>query len=186
MLFRSSHNPGISFPHTYTVTSDSAGCKGSSILQIDQKILTPSISVSSSSICPGRSVTIIGYGGAGTTYTFFAPYATPNPSNVIPKSTPSTAATPSVTTLTPTLNLFPHTYTVMVDSAGCTGTNTINVNLFVINPVISISAASVCPNSILTLTSSGGAGSNFTFTASYPTTAPGTFVIPKEIGRAHV
>lgn len=174
-----SHNPGISFPHTYTVTSDSAGCLGSSILQIDQKILTPSLSVSQSSICPGTSVIITGYGGAGTTYTFFAPYATPNPSNIIPKSTPSTAATPSVSTTTPTLNLFPHTYTVSVDSAGCTGTNTINVNLFVIQPILSISAASVCPNSILTLTSTGGSGTNYTFTASYPTTGPGTFVIPK-------
>ncbi len=151
-------------PQTYTLWADSAGCTGSANFQLGLLALTPTITPSSASICPGTQFTMEASGGAGTTYTFYAA-----PANQIPNP----GDTYSVT-YTPTLNL-PQTYTVQADSASCVGTATIEIGELNLNSVLTVSAApgiSVCPETTFTLTANMGAGTSYTFDAPTGTQLP--------------
>ena len=157
------HNPGTSFPHTYVMDGDSAGCKGQISVVINSLIITPTITASSYSICPGRTISLTSTGGAGTSYTFFAPYSTSLSNSIIPKASATVNAVQGFTT--PSTPSFPYVYTVIVDSLGCTGVNTVSIDLLTLNPSLTASSASVCPNANFTLTSTGGSGTSYTFIA---------------------
>src|SRR5690606_21361785 len=61
-------------------------------------------------------------------------------------------------------------YTVMADSAGCTGTATVGLQLRTLNPDISASPNPVCAGMPVTLSSTGGTGSTYTFLKPDPNT----------------
>lgn len=151
--------PGNFFPLTFTVVTDSAGCRGSSSLVIYTLTLNPTITPSAYSICPGTSLTLSSSGGAGTNYTF-----TPSFGSTL------TGANPTVNTVGVLNSLpasFPYSYTVDVDSAGCVGSSQIAIFELILNPTLTASSSSICPGSTFTLASTGGAGTNYTFTAPY-------------------
>ncbi|MEI6021215.1 MAG: hypothetical protein WCR21_08800, partial [Bacteroidota bacterium] len=158
------HNPGNSFPHTYVIIGDSAGCNGQISVMINSLTLSPSITPSSFSICPGRTISLTSTGGAGTTYTFTAPYPTSLSNSVIPKATATLNTVQGFTTIAAP-GAFPYTYVVNVDSLGCSGSGSVTIGLLTLTPSLTASSASVCPNAQFTLTSTGGASTSYTFIA---------------------
>jgi len=144
---------GTMLPIQYCVVGYSLGCTGTVCTTINQMILSPTLTALTPSICPGSSVMLVGSGGAGTSYTF----SSVNGGSVIgTSSNGSLVNTPPVP--------LPHTYSLTVDSAGCTG----NSGLFVVNeltlyPTLSASSASVCSGTQFTLSSNRGAGTTYSF-----------------------
>lgn len=150
--------PG-SFPIQYCVIAYSAGCTGTTCIIVNTKILTPILTASSPSICPGTEFTLTPSGSgvaSGSTFT----YASSSNSN-IGMSYPLIYTAP----LTPTL---PQTYSVTVDSAGCTGVGVVTIYSLTLRTLLSSTTPSICPGRSLTLNSTGGAGTTYTFFASLP------------------
>ncbi len=158
------HNPGTSFPHTYVMNADSAGCTGQISVVINSLVISPTITPSSFSICPGSTISLTSSGGAGTNYTFTAPYATSISNSIIPKATASVNTVQGFTTI-PSPGAFPYTYVVNVDSLGCSGSGSVTIGLLTLTPSLTASSASVCPNAQFTLTGTGGANTSYTFIA---------------------
>lgn len=157
---------------TVTVDVLYGTCPGQATTSIGLLVLTPTLTSSSPSTCPGRSLTLTASGGLS--YTFIAtPIANPTPSTLI-KPTFNTA------THTPLGADLPIQYCVNAFSAGCTGTTCIIVDTRVLTPTLVASSRSVCPGTEFTLTANGSgvsAGSNYTFTSNYnpgPTIYTGT------------
>ncbi len=163
-----SHTPqGINFPIQYCVSSASAGCTGTTCITVTQRTLFPTLSLSSASVCPGTQFTLSSTTNgtntaAGASYTFQSPFT---PTLIASGSSTSIAYTPPPpggTVLVPG-----QTYTVMVDSAGCTGSGTVTVNLLTLTPTLVASSPSICAGQQLTLTTMGAA-MDYTFYASAP------------------
>lgn len=143
----------------YCISSDSAGCIGSACTIVDLKVLTPSLTASSESVCPGTAFTLTPIGSgvdATSSFTYEASYNA-NIGNAYPL-----VHTPTGT------NIVPQSYTVTVDSAGCQGTAIVNVGLLTLTPTLTSSSPSICAGTSLTLNSTGGAGTQYTFTSSEP------------------
>ncbi len=165
------HTPTVGFgqfPWQYAVSAFSAGCVGSSTIAINIRTINPIFTSSAfnNSVCPNTNFTLTSSGGAGTSYTFVAP----------PSATVQTGATNTISQSSAT---FPSTYTVAVDSAGCSGTATISMNVLSLNPIVSLSTPSVCEGTAFSFTSSGGAGTTYTFFAPTFTTPATSSVVPK-------
>ena len=143
----------------YTVNVDSAGCIGTSNVQIDILTLNTSLAVKSTSVCTNTPYTFTASGGAGTNYTFTPPAP---PTMTVSGNTATHIATSAT--------LFPLTYTVDADSLGCVGQAQITITERTLTPGFSISSASICAGSPFTFTAIGGAGTNYTFSASYAPT----------------
>lgn len=164
-------------PITFTTSADSAGCKGSANITIYQRFLSPVLLSSSitNSICPGTSLTLTSSGGAGTNYTFTAPFTVPPATNnIIPNTT---ASTNTVAVTIPTTTPFAYTFTVDADSSNCTGTGNITIGQLALNPNLSLSSASICPGGTVDLTSSLGSGTSYTFVADYTTTPTSSVIL---------
>lgn len=147
-------------PLTYTVVSDSIGCRSTTTITISQLTLNPVFTASSKSICTCTQFTMTGFGGAGTSYSFTAPYGNisnvPITNNIIEHTPPCT----------PTI--FPITYTLDVDSAGCRGVNTLTIGILGMsnNLTLTASSASACVNTQFTLNATGaGASTTYSFFA---------------------
>lgn len=167
----------LNLAHVYDVVTDSAGCQGFSSIVINSLVINPTITPSpaSSSICPGQTISLSSSGGAGTSYTFTSPYPVTGTTQVMPKANATVNTVANFTTpATQTLYPLPYTYTVEVDSAGCKGMATVDIGLYTIMPLVSLSSPSVCPNTPFTFTTTGGAGTNYTFTESSSTATTST------------
>lgn len=150
--------PG-SFPRTYTVEVDYGGCPGTATLEINLRTLTPTLTASSGTTsCPGGQITFSATGG--TSYTFSAQPSVGTNTNALPKPTFSTA------THIPTGANFPVQYCVSSASAGCVGTTCIIVSQRTLQPNLSFSTPSICPNTEFTLTSTTN-GTNVSTSATY-------------------
>jgi gliding motility-associated-like protein len=162
-----SHTP-TPFPpaHVYSVTADSAGCVGTSLVDytVGLLTLTPSVVPSSPSVCPNTTFTITTSIGTATQHIWHSP---------IPILLDSTGA---VNSHTYTIGSSPLTFTVDVDSLGCKGTGTGSVGILDLANTITItpSAYSVCPNTQMTLTAKGAS----TYTFYFPGTSGPTPTIP--------
>jgi gliding motility-associated-like protein len=168
-------------PIQYVVNGYSLGCTGSTTITINQHVMTPSLTAlpifasGNTSVCPNTQFTLSTLNtGAGTTYTFVSGY-TVSPGNFTLSSPSNTMNfvehTPALGT--PTM---PNTYTVVVDSAGCSGEASITIYPMSLNPTLSVSSASICPGTALTMTASGGATTQYSFYfAPTPTTTPASF-----------
>src|SRR5690606_28943154 len=64
-------------------------------------------------------------------------------------------------------NSLSQTYTLHVDSAGCTGSAIATINGLTLTPILSSPASSICPGTQFTLESTGGAGTTYSFFANY-------------------
>jgi gliding motility-associated-like protein len=164
------NNNPLNYPINFCVSADSAGCKGSTCINVNIKTLTPTLSLvnnPSNSICAGTNFTLNSSMCAGptTTITFIAP---PGGTNF------TTSPCQAITS-----NTIPgSTYTVSVDSAGCVGegyvtitTRTINTT-FTLSPLgstLSPNSISICAGSTVFVNASGGTSTNYTFTAPYLT-----------------
>lgn len=169
------------FPVVFHVSADSAGCVGTGSVIVQKRDLFPRLSlsqttvISSGSVCPNNNFTLSAHSvgnntSTPTTYTFFSPF-TPSVIGAAGQTNSFVVYNP------PTPVGAPQVYTVQVDSAGCRGTGTGTVNLLTLQPQISASAMSVCPNTSVVLTSTNnGAGTTYTFMAPTFTTSP-TFTI---------
>jgi gliding motility-associated-like protein len=167
------HSPSLGLPGTYSVMAFGGGCSGAAFFTVQEFSLYPTLAASSPSICPGTNFTLTAGNVGGTpNYTFMAGYpasGNPNP-NII------TTGTANPIVHNPGTNLLPQTYTVYVDSSGCTGEAQVTVNLMVLNPTLSLlgnTTGSVCPGTEFTLSSTGGAGTTYTF---YTTPNPGVAI----------
>lgn len=130
----------------YSVSSFSNGCTGTSTIAVSQRTIFPTLSSPTPSSCPGRSFALIaGNVGAGANFTFSATYSANigSPNDTIGHTPPVTSP-------------LPQTYTVVVDSAGCTGSATLTITEKILYPQISLSSNSVCPGTAVTLSVSGG------------------------------
>ncbi|MBX3163446.1 MAG: gliding motility-associated C-terminal domain-containing protein [Bacteroidetes bacterium] len=137
--------PTISVPTTFTVDADFIGtpnCPGTGTVFIDIKTLTPTIGIVSptnaiahNSICAGSAITFSADGGA--TYSFVA-----SPTNTLTNS--ANTATDAPLTL-------PQQYVVHAYSLGCTGTASIDIYAYALQPTLAASSISNCPNSTFTL-----------------------------------
>lgn len=158
------------FPQTYTVIVDSAGCKGTGLTTINLLTLTPTLTASSPSICAGKQLTLT-TSGAAVNYTF---YASEPQFTVSPTSTVILAGTTNVVTHTPSPTSTLVTYTVAVDSAGCVGSSTYSIGILDLGPTLGFGPVSPLSNSLCP-------GSSITFSAngatSYTFVAPGASVI---------
>lgn len=114
----------------YTVTGTVGSCTSSATSTIT--VFTPTISVSSSTICLGSTATLTANGAS--TYTWL-------PMNV----------SGNTATVSPTSNT---TYTINGTSGACTGSTTVNVNVTPI-PTISVNNATVCASSTIILVATG-------------------------------
>jgi len=114
----------------YTVIGTVGSCTSSATSTIT--VFTPTISVSSSTICLGSIATLTANGAS--TYTWL-------PMNV----------SGSTTTVSPTSN---STYTINGTSGACTGSTIVNVNVTPI-PTVSVNNATVCASSTTTLVATG-------------------------------
>jgi gliding motility-associated-like protein len=154
------HTPtGLSLPMQYCVLTESTGCTGTTCIVVNTRTLTPTLTASSPSVCNGSTFTLTASGSgvyAGASYTFSAGYN----ANI-------GIANPVIHT-PPTGTLFPRTYSVTVDSAGCRGVGFVTVDSLVLHPILSSASPSICLGTSLTLVSTGGAGTQFTFFASEP------------------
>lgn len=157
--------PGVAtLPRTYTVNVDYYGCPGQATVTIGLLVLTPTLTPSAISSCPGRSLALSSSTTPGTSYTFQAfPSSGGTPTMYIPKgatTTPSVAHTPSG------VAVFPMQYCLLTASAGCTGSTCITVNSRTLTPTLTASSPSVCPGTQFTLTASGSGvqtGTTYTF-----------------------
>lgn len=154
------HMPPVAnpIPQSYTLTADSAGCRGTATITINRLILNPTISPSSNSICAGTGITFTVRGGMDTKDTLFGPPGTPP--GVLATAIAGTANT--VFSFTPVTNpALPHVYTVHADSSGCKGVASVTIGLLNLGPKINITAssASVCPNTSFTLNAGTPSGS---------------------------
>lgn len=155
------HIPPVAnpIPQTYSLTADSAGCRGSATITINRLTLPTTIAASSNSICAGTGITFTVSGGMDTKDTLFGPPGTPP--GVLATAIAGTAN--SIFSFTPvTSPLLPHVYIVHADSAGCKGVATITIGLLNLGPKITItpSTASVCPNTSFTLNAGTPSGSS--------------------------
>lgn len=169
----------LSLPHVYEVFPDSAGCQGYASIVINSLVINPTFTVlpATSSICPGQTISLTSSGGAGTSYTFTSPYPVTGTTQVMPKANATVNTVANFTTpATQTLYPLPYTYTVEVDSAGCKGMATVDIGLYTIMPLVSLSSPSICPNKQFTVTTTGGAGTNYTFTESSSTAASSSVI----------
>lgn len=171
------HSPSLAqlnFPIQYCVTGYSFGCTGTTCTNVGLYVITPTLtSLSGPSVCPGTSLTLSSTGGAGTNYTFtafpgsFGPLVTVGvngPSNTRPYTPPGA-----------NLGNYPLSFTVAVDSAGCKGNSTLSVGIMTIFPTVtSTGSLGVCSGTSYTLTASGGAGTNYTWTVPPTPTNPAT------------
>ncbi|MBL7933695.1 MAG: hypothetical protein JNL60_17460, partial [Bacteroidia bacterium] len=143
------------FPWSYTVDVNYGGCPGTAIFTLGILQLTPTITPSSYSVCPGTAVTLTAHGAVNYTFSGtdqFGIALVPNPIGVPPSSVVvhTTPSTPS---------LFPLKYTVNADSAGCIGTGTVAIHKRDLFPKLSLSqttvvaSGSVCPGTQFTLSS---------------------------------
>lgn len=152
-------------PQSYTLTADSAGCRGTATITINRLTLPTTIAASSQSICAGTGISFTVSGGMDTKDTLFGPPGTPP--GVLATAIAGTVK--AVFNFTPvTTPLLPHVYTVNADSAGCKGVATITIGLLNLGPKINVSpsTASVCPNRQFTLNASTPSGSS-TFTYNF-------------------
>lgn len=137
----------------YCVVGFSAGCTGTTCVTVHKLDLTPTLSAVNPSICPGTAVTLTWTGGAGTSATV----TSVNGGSVIGSSNNS-----SLITIPPVP--LPHTYSITVDSANCTGFSTFfSVTELTLNPVLGASSASVCSGTQFTLNGSNGSGTTYSF-----------------------
>lgn len=163
---------------TVTVVTDSLGCRGSNSILIQKRVLNPFITPSSPSVCPNSQVNLTAFGGAGTSFTFTAPYLLPplNTSSVVNNGTVNNVSIP-VSTPPPA----GFTFTVQADSAGCVGSANIQIGLLNLSTNITTTIVpsyngSVCPCSNFTLYAGAGAGATYTFASSYfPITTGNSF-----------
>ncbi len=156
------HTPGTTsvFPIQYCLSTYSAGCTGTTCLVVSSRTLTPTLIASSPSICPNTQFTLTASGSGvqtGSTYTFSSGYSG-NIGN----------ANPLAHTVGGPFSPSGQTYSVTVDSAGCIGTGVTTINLLTLKPILSSASPSICAGTSLTLTSTGGASTNYTFTSSHP------------------
>ena len=152
------------FPQTYTVLVDSAGCKGTGLTTINLLTLTPTLTASSPSICAGKQLTLT-TSGAAINYTF---YASEPQFTVSPTSTVILAGTSNVVTHTPSPTSTLVTYTVAVDSAGCVGSSTYSIGILDLGPTLAFGPVSplsnsLCPGSSMTFSANGA--TSYTFVA---------------------
>lgn len=173
------------FPIQYCVSAYSTGCTGTTCIVVTQKVLTPTITASTvppntGSICPGTQFTLTtggfnsGVQAPGVTYTWSTAFT-----SVISNTNPM------VYTPVGSNTILPLTYTVTVDSLGCTGTATFTVRKLVLNPILTTKTPSICPGTTVNLTSTGGAGTNYTFTSSqagFPAVSPTATLISMPSG----
>jgi gliding motility-associated-like protein len=161
------HVPSFAnLPIQYCVNTASVGCVGSACIIVSQRTLQPILTASSLSVCPGTEFTLRStVNGTNTTggssYTFvsaFTPTLIGSGTNSFVLYTPPSPGG---------LN-FPQTYSVVTDSAGCTGTGTVEINQLTLKTVLSSTSPSICVGTSVTLNASGGAGTNYTFTSSHP------------------
>jgi gliding motility-associated-like protein len=144
---------------TYSVSAFSAGCRGSALTTVCERTIHPNFGTTRAAACASTQVTFTMTGvGPTTNYTINAPY-------------------PPTKIYSGTANSFAHNlpgkppyfYSLLADSAGCKGSAFTTVSEYTINPIITASSASTCPSQQFTLTSTGGAGTSYTFWAAYPT-----------------
>jgi gliding motility-associated-like protein len=157
-----------SLPIQYCVTAYSTGCTGTTCIIVDTKTLYPTLVPSSPSVCPGTqfSLTAMGSGvSAGSSYTFSSSY---NPAIATGTDSSVSHQPPGSSTL------FPHSYTVTVDSAGCTGTAFVQVDTLIMNPGLTSPSPSICAGTPVTLSTLTGSNTvtQHIFTSSDPGFAP--------------
>ncbi|HQQ93229.1 MAG TPA: gliding motility-associated C-terminal domain-containing protein, partial [Bacteroidia bacterium] len=151
----------------YVVNTTSTGCTGSSTIAVSIRTIQPIFLSSTPSVCPGTNFTLSSNGGTGTSYTFVA----------LPATVLQTGATNTLVQSIANATSFPKTYSVHVDSAGCLGDATHTVQLLVLNPTVALSSPSVCQGTSFSFTSSGGAGTSYTFYApTFTTPVTGSIV----------
>lgn len=160
------HTPvGSVLPIQYCVYSASAGCTGTTCIIVDTRTLFPTLTASTPSVCPATQFTLTTSGSgvhAGANYTFSAGYA------------PGTIGSGASNTLahlpTGTGTNLSQSYTVTIDSAGCSGKATVTVYKLDLKPILSSGSPSICAGTQLTLNVTGGAGAGtqYTYTSSHP------------------
>jgi gliding motility-associated-like protein len=156
------------FPQTYTVSVDSAGCVGSPTISVGLLSLSPNLNLTvlpSNTVCPGSTFTLFAQApllNTAYTFNFYGP------GGQLPSlSTNSAMATSST-------NVFNTTYTVVADNNQCQGTQTVTVYQKFLNLTLTSLTPSVCAGQSATLTVGGaGAGSSYT----YGILSPGTSTI---------
>lgn len=158
------------FPATYTVAADSAGCKGTAAITIFSLNFTPTLTASSMSVCPNTTFALVAKGGNNYTVT-------------LPTGANGVTIVPTRTVVS-TASVFPATYTLTVDSAGCIGRQTtLTINSYTLNPRfgLALNTVSVCPTSVITFTAGSSNPSTpagiLTYTF-YNGSTPPTTVIP--------
>lgn len=144
-------------PRNFTVNVNYFGCTGQASITIGLLTLTPTLTPSSPSVCPSTSLNLLASGG--TNYTITAIPFVSGGNTVI-----STGTNTSVN-FTASAGQFPWQFAVRASSTGCTGSNTITIGQLVLNPQFTSTSYSVCPGTNFTLSSTGGAGTNYTFTS---------------------
>ncbi len=157
-------NP-TTFPRCYTVDVNYFGCPGQASICIGLLTLSPTLTPSSASVCPNTSLSLNATGGVN--YTIIAVSGAGTSVTIGTGTTGTAVHTPSAGGFLPNWN-----YVVNSASTGCVGSSTIAVGILTINPVFTSSAFnnSVCPGTTFSLNSTGGSGTNYTFTAP-PNTA---------------
>ena len=140
----------------YTVTGDNNGCYNTATATVSINP-TPTLSATSSSICPGGSTTLTVSGAINYTWS--------PASSLTSSSGNSVVATPSSNT----------TYTILGSDGVCTNTTTASVSLSS-SLLITVNSASVCAGSTATLTANGANSYTWTPGAGLNTTS-GSVVI---------
>ena len=127
----------------YTVNgTDGNGCVGSGTVSVNVSQLPSITASSSSSICPGATVTLTTNGGVSGSYTW-SPAASLSASN-----TDAVVASPSITT----------NYLVNgVNQFGCMNSGTVSVVVYPTATITATGNATICPGNTTPLTANGGA-----------------------------
>jgi gliding motility-associated-like protein len=178
---QAAHTP-TGFPAHYSVAAFGGGCSGAYTFAIARLFIQPTVAVSSPSICPGTAFTMTaGNVGSGVSYTFEAGYAVtgpPCPNCISTGPTSVVAHNPGTGNLNYT-NPTQQTYTIWADSAGCTGNTVVTIYPLTMTPTLTPSSPSICPQSTVKLTASGGQSGipEYTFYANYNTGNPGNTLI---------
>ncbi|MCF8422828.1 MAG: T9SS type A sorting domain-containing protein [Bacteroidia bacterium] len=128
--------PAVSTTYSVVITNTATSCSNSAAITVSVNPVPVVTAVTSSSaVCGGSSATLTAGGAA--TYTW------------------SSGATTAVAAVTPTAI---SVYTVTGAALGCTGTNTVSVDVIALPTIVATAAnASVCPSETTTLTASGAA-----------------------------
>jgi len=121
----------------YTVTGTNLGCSSSTTVNVGVTA-QPTVSVNSSTICSGASITLTATGA--TTYSW---------------NTGATTTTINVTPVTTTV------YTVTGTTSGCSSNKTVTVTVSS-PPMISATSSTICAGGTATLTASGGTSYTWT------------------------